>query len=33
MTGFLGVDGGATKTLAVIVDVTGREIGRGTGSR
>jgi len=29
MTGFLGVDGGATKTLAVIVDATGREIGRG----
>lgn len=26
---FLGVDGGATKTLAVIVDATGREIGRG----
>lgn len=27
---FLGVDGGATKTLAVIVDVMGRELGRGT---
>lgn len=26
---FLGVDGGATKTLAVIVDATGREVGRG----
>ncbi len=26
---FLGVDGGATKTLAVIVDGAGREIGRG----
>ncbi len=26
---FLGVDGGATKTLAVIVDATGRETGRG----
>jgi glucosamine kinase len=27
--GFLGVDGGATKTLAVIVDAEGRELGRG----
>jgi len=26
---FLGIDGGATKTLAVIVDVGGQEIGRG----
>lgn len=26
---YLGVDGGATKTLAVIVDATGHEIGRG----
>lgn len=27
---FLGVDGGASKTLAVIVDASGRELGRGT---
>ncbi|MCA1668327.1 MAG: BadF/BadG/BcrA/BcrD type ATPase [Thermomicrobia bacterium] len=26
---FLGVDGGATKTVAVVVDAAGREIGRG----
>lgn len=31
MTAFLGIDGGGTKTLAVILDEEGRELGRGVG--